>query len=270
MTTVTRWTLVLSFTLLLAVAASLSAQPDEQGVSVIIRPERTFEQIEKIYSQMPPLRYTPPADRWKNLPRTAGILHKHKAELRIIMLGDSIVNDTSRSSWELLLQRRCPDVKITRISVVRGSTGCWWYREPRRVQRYVLAHRPDLLIIGGISQRDDTASIRDVLHQVRAASPCDVILMSGAFGGMDPRDDKQWRFDIDPKGKDYRARLMRLAAKEQGAFLDLTAIWGRYIRESGKDLSWFKRDRIHANERGEQILGRVLAAYLSPDPQPTP
>ena len=38
--------------------------------------------------------------------------------------------------------------------------------------------------------------------------------------------------------------------------------WGRYIRESGKDLNWFKRDSIHANIRGEQILGRILAAHL--------
>ena len=39
------------------------------------------------------------------------------------------------------------------------------------------------------------------------------------------------------------------------AFLDMEAAWGRYIRQSGKDLDWFKRDPIHANERGEQILG---------------
>ncbi|MBN2269809.1 MAG: hypothetical protein JXN61_04295 [Sedimentisphaerales bacterium] len=48
------------------------------------------------------------------------------------------------------------------------------------------------------------------------------------------------------------------------AFLDMEAAWGRYIPESGKELDWFKRDPVHADERGEQILGRILAEYLSP------
>jgi hypothetical protein len=44
----------------------------------------------------------------------------------------------------------------------------------------------------------------------------------------------------------------------------MTAWWGRTIRESGKDLDRFKRDPIHANIRGEQILGHILAAHLAP------
>jgi hypothetical protein len=251
---------------LLGCLGTLSARADEPGASVLTRPERTSEQIERAYAGMPPVRYTPPADRWEHLPRTAAILRKGQGELRVVLLGDSIVNDTSRSGWEVLVQRRWSGVKLTKIAVVRGSTGCWWYKEPGRVRRYVLKYRPDLLIIGGISQRGDTASIRDVIRQVRTARGCDVLLMTGAFGGVDPRDDKQWQFDIDPKGRDYRARLMRLAAVEDCAFLDMTAHWGRYVRESGKRVDWFKRDAIHANERGEQILGRILAAYLSPDP----
>lgn len=43
-----------------------------------------------------------------------------------------------------------------------------------------------------------------------------------------------------------------------------SAWWGKYIRESGKDVSWFERDPIHANFRGEQILGHILAAHLGP------
>jgi hypothetical protein len=28
----------------------------------------------------------------------------------------------------------------------------------------------------------------------------------------------------------------------------------------------FKRDAVHANERGKQILGRILDAYFAPKP----
>jgi hypothetical protein len=88
--------------------------------------------------------------------------------LTVVMLGDSIVNDTSRSCWNLLLERIYPAVEIEKVTCVRGSTGCWWYREPGRVKAYVLDDGPDLVIIGGISQRGDLASIRDVLRQIRA------------------------------------------------------------------------------------------------------
>ncbi len=245
------------------VTAPVLANPDKDGVYILTQPERTMAQVEKAYAQMPPLHYTPRADRWKKLPRTAAILHQG-GELHIVMLGDSIVNDTSCSRWDDVLRPRYPRAKIVRTTVVRGGTGCWWYHEAGRVKKYVIPLRPDLFIIGGISQRDDVDSIRDTIRQVRAARPCDVLLMTGAFGPVDPRDPKQWTPTIDTNGHDYRARLQRLARSEHGAFLDMTGAWGQYIRTSGKPLDWFKRDPIHANERGEQILGRILVRYLSP------
>jgi acetyl esterase/lipase len=238
--------------------------PADEGAYVLVKPERTMEQVEKAYAEMPPVRYAPPPDRWDDLPRTAAILGRGEGELRVVMLGDSIVNDTSRSLWDGLLARRFPGCSIVKTTCVRGSTGCWWYKEPGRVRRYVLDHRPDLLIIGGISQREDIDSIRDVVRQVREGSPCDVLLMTGAFGATDPRDDKAWRFEIDPQGQDCRARLRRLAAEVKAGFLDMHAHWGKYVREAGKELDWWKRDPVHANERGEQILGRILLEHLSP------
>jgi len=242
----------------------LLARQDENDAYVLKNPEHSMEEIEKAYAEMPPVTYHPPADRWQHLPITAAVLGKGNGSLRIVMLGDSIVNDTSRSRWDDLLRKTYPKCKIDRTTCVRGSTGCWWFKEPERLKRYVLDLHPDLLIIGGISHKDDTESIREVIKAVRMAQPCDVLLVSEAFGRVDPRDDQQWRFAIDPKGANYRSRLKRLAEEEKTGFLDMTAEWGRYIRESGKDLNWFKRDPIHANIRGEQILGRILAAHLSP------
>jgi lysophospholipase L1-like esterase len=95
-----------------------------------------------------------------------------------------------------------------------------------------------------------------------------VLLMTGAFGAVDPRDDRQWTFEADAHGNDYRARLARLAAELHAEFLDMTAHWGRCVREPGKDLAWFKRDAIHANERGEQVIGGILAAHLAPPVAP--
>jgi hypothetical protein len=43
--------------------------PDAAGVVVLTQRERPLEQVEKVYAQMPPVRYTPPAGRWKSFHR---------------------------------------------------------------------------------------------------------------------------------------------------------------------------------------------------------
>jgi hypothetical protein len=250
--------------LLLPPSVAISAQKaDDPPAITIVRPERSWEQVEAACAEIPPVTYQPPADRWERLPITRKRLAGQGGPLRILMLGDSIINDTWRSRWVDRVSRHCPKSEIRLTNVVRGSTGCWWYKDNGRVARYVLPHKPELLIIGGISQRDDIDAIREVIRQVRAAGLCDVLLMTGSFGGIDPRDDTKWQFDItDPRS--YRGRLRGLADEQKCAFLDMFAHWGRYVRESGRDIKWFMRDPVHANVRGEQILGQILACFLSP------
>lgn len=218
----------------LSSSPSAPAQADENDAYVITRPERTRAAIDQIYAGMPPVTYQPPADRWSRLPRTARILKGKTGLLRAVMLGDSIVNDTSRSCWDDVLQRQYPDVKIVKTACVRGSTGCWWYKAPERIRRYVLDHHPDLLIIGGISHHDDIGSLSETIARVRAGLDCDVLLLTPAFGDADPLDDRQWRPTPDPDGKDFRSQLVRLANERRIGLLDMTAEWGRYIRASGK------------------------------------
>jgi lysophospholipase L1-like esterase len=221
--------------------------------------------IDAVYAAMEPVKLEPPAGRWTSLEKTKKRLAGGPS-LRIVMLGDSIVNDTSSSQYERLLGRAYPACKVTKVTSVRGSTGCWWYKDENRVEAWVLKHTPDLLMIGGISQRDDVDAIREVIRQVRAKAPeVEVLLMTGAFGATDPRKDKGWTEEVPAEGTGYRTRLMRLAAEEKCGFLDMTGAWGRYIRESQYGMGWFKRDPIHANERGFQILGRIVAAFLGPE-----
>jgi hypothetical protein len=239
-------------------------KPDEHGVFIIKRGEHKPEEIIAANAEISPVEYMPPSDRWQNLPITLNALATDGGELMVVMLGDSIVNDTYRSQWGDLLQARYKNCKITVIAIVRGSTGCWWYKENGRVEHYVLPQHPGLLIIGGISQKGDIDSIREVIEQVRAPQPCDVLLMTGAFGETDPLDDKQWTYDIPVDTDNYRKNLLDLSVKLGTGFLDMTAYWGHYIRESDHSLDWFKRDPIHANIRGEQVLGHILAAHFSP------
>ena len=237
------------------------------GGYIMFGTKRSIEQIKAAAAEIPPVKYTPLADRWKLLPRTQQRLREGPT-LRVVMLGDSIINDTARSSWPLLLEKSYPKCDIRLVTSVRGGTGCWHYKAAGRVQPYVLDHAPDLVIIGGISQRGDIDSIREVIRQVRAASKADIMLMTGPFGTVDPTDDKQWVTITNPPPNSYRAKLKALAAKQKTAFLDIQLAWGQYVRASGKQTVWFKRDVVHASARGEQVLGHLVARYLAPPANP--
>jgi len=220
-------------------------------------------QCDAIYASMDKLAYTPPPapERWKNLDRTMRRL-REGGTLKIVMLGDSIIGDTSSSSYELMLQRLYPACKIVKQTSVRGSTGCWWYKNDNQVEPYVLKHNPDLLMIGGISQREDIDAIREVIRQVRAKQSPDILLMTPAFGALQDKHIKEWTFEPAPGS--YRDRLRQLAEEEKCGFIDMTGPWWRYVQESGKTYGWFMRDRVHANDRGFQILGRIIEKFFAP------
>ncbi len=269
-----------------------------------------------LWATMPPLGYQPPPGRWDNLPKTSAALRPATNQcgtaalgcdcrgptaegrcatrtLRVVMLGDSIVNDAGNSPWETLVERLHPGLRIEVITSVRGGTGCWYYKDEGRVKPYVLDFAPDLVMIGGISHGEDIEATRSVIRQVRTSLPAndsfgveqlrksrppyqqavpsgghatpDILLMTGAFGkGRDPRDDPAWMPFIRPGCPTYRSRLMALAAEEGCGFLDLEGAWGAYLLAIDQPYAWLMRDEVHANARGHQLLARILERFFAP------
>jgi lysophospholipase L1-like esterase len=222
----------------------------------------TLERIDAIYAAMDPIAYHPPAGRFANIPKTMAKL-RDGGELRMVLLGDSIMGNTSGSSFELLLMRDYPKCKIIKIASLRSSTGCRYYREENRVQDYVLKHNPDLLVIGGISNGGDAEAVRSVIQQVRAQKPdTEVLLLTPVFGAMRDEHIKTFSREIDTTTSNFRFNMQKVAAEEKCAFFDMTGPWWTYIQESGKTYGWFMGDSVHANSRGCQIIGRLLEMWF--------
>lgn len=223
----------------------------------------TLQRIDAIYAAMDPIRYQSPAGRFANIPRTMEKL-RNGGELRMVLLGDSIMGNTSGSSFELLLMRRYPKCKIVKIASLRSSTGCKWYREDNRVEDYVLKHRPDLLVIGGISNGGDAEAVRSVIQQVRAKKPdTEVLLLTPVFGSTRDEHIRTFTREIDATTSNFRRNMQRVAAEEKCAFFDMTGPWWSYIQDSGKTYGWFMGDSVHANDRGCQIIGRLLDIWFA-------
>jgi hypothetical protein len=235
-------------------------EPAEKGYHIFSSPCRSLVQIATIQKEMPKGQFTMPPHDWANLPRTRRILTEG-GDLHLMAVGDSIVNDTMRSGWVAKLQEACPKAKIKATVFVRGGGGCHHYKEEGRVAKYIVPRKPDLIYIGGISQKD-IASIREVIHQIRDALPkAEFLLATGTFGTTDPRDlDALVKARHSGTGA-YGQALKQLAAEERCAYLDMTTPWAEYIRSSKRHPHIFYRDRVHANEFGEQILTKIMMAF---------
>jgi lysophospholipase L1-like esterase len=232
----------------------------EKDYYLFSTPERSLAQIAAIQAEMPAGQFTAPPSDWVPLERTRRLLTEG-GELRLLALGDSIVNDTMRSGWVGKLQAAYPKASIKATVYVRGGGGCQHYKEEGRLARHVIPRQPDLVFIGGISQKD-LASIREVIHQLRAALPAvDILLATGAFGTADPRDPEALAQASHSGTGAYGQALKKLAGEERCAYLDLTTPWAEYIRSAKVHPHLFYRDIVHANEYGEQILAKILMAF---------
>jgi alpha-L-fucosidase len=235
-------------------------EPVEKDYYLFSTPCRSVAQINQIQAEMPKGEFTAPPGDWEPLSRTRRILTQG-GELRLMAVGDSIVNDTMRSGWVAKLQEAYPKAKIDALVYVRGGGGCQHYKEEGRVAKYILPRKPDLVYIGGISQKD-IASIREVVQQLRAGLPeVEILLATGTFGTTDPRDPAALAKAPHSGMGAYGQALKELAAAEHCAYLDMTTPWAEYIRSSKLHPHLFYRDAVHANEYGEQILAKTMMAF---------
>jgi lysophospholipase L1-like esterase len=246
-------------------APSQERERVEEGYFLFGTPERSLEQIEKIQAEMIPGTFTLPPQDWSGLQRTRKILTEG-GDLHLLAMGDSIVNDTMRSAWVAKLREAYPMAKIRGTVYVRGGGGCQHYKEEGRLAKNVIPRKPDLVLIGGISQKD-IESIRAVIRELRAALPdVEILLFTGTFGTADPRVPEELAKARHSGTGPYGADLKKLAEEEGCAFLDMTSPWAEYIRSANVHPHMFYRDRVHANESGEQILSKILMAFFKPEP----
>jgi hypothetical protein len=219
------------------------------------------------------LHFEPAADRWQRLPKTMARLGDG-GQLRIVMLGDSICNDTANSVFEAALARHYPRTRIEVVPSIRGATGCWWFKDSGRVREYVLDRKPDLLIITGISHHFDAEAIRAVIRQVKEGCGCEILVMTGAITPEDYMKRQHLKGKPDrvaeamAEMEQFTPRLRRICHDEGAEFFDSRAAWDDWMLRSQTPFEYLARDQIHANRRGKEMAGRFLVRYLAPKDVP--
>jgi hypothetical protein len=245
-----------------------------------VGPEEAAEYCDRLYATLPPLNFTAPANAMDLLPRTAEALQTGKP-WRVVMLGDSIVQDTFHSQFHALLKRRFPNSNLSFDISVRGSTGCWHYCQADQFKKYVLDEKPDLLIIGGISNfrepyhPNGTEAMEIVARAARAHLGCEVLLLSAALAVdtrmFDPENPEAplpaqpWNIALDrhvTNGFNPEEQT-EMALRNELPLWDLATPTYTWLYASGVPHEWYSRDFVHSGERGKQVIGRALFQYFA-------
>lgn len=236
--------------------------PVEKDYFLFRSPCRSIGQINEIRMKMPAGEMSISKTDWRGLSILKQKL-KSNGQVRILGLGDSIINDIMRSGWLSKLQEQFPSPEIIGTVYVRGGGGCQHYKEGDRIEKYLVSQQPDLVIIGGISQAD-MASIKTVVGKIRESLPdCEFLFLTGVFGKTDARNDEILSKTRYSGTSTYGLHLKQLAQELDCAFLEMTSPWSQYIKSSNIHPHYFYRDKVHANEYGEQILSQILNSYFS-------
>ena len=242
--------------------------------------EEALRYMDADYAALPPLdtSYYPPAkDRFRYLPRTlarlrAGAASRH---LRMVLLGDSVANDTGNSLFHLLIERQSPGSRVDMETSVRGGGGCPQYRDPAALRQNVLQFQPDLVLIGGISHGGSVEAIAEVIQETRAALPAVEFLVTNGGVRTYGMSTENWQTEGVPvpfaeaeahrrEVHEFAAKLSTVLPSLNAGFFDTYAAWERYIAGCGRDPRWYQRDYVHANDRGRIVLGRIIAGYFVP------
>ncbi|MDD3155729.1 MAG: hypothetical protein PHS41_12765 [Victivallaceae bacterium] len=230
------------------------------------------EYCDRVYQALPALKFSAsPATGIDRLPKTRAALETGK-KIRIVLLGDSIMQDLFHSQFHALLARKYPKAKMEFVISMRGSTGCWFYCQEQNFREYVTAAKPDLLLIGGISNYkkgqtpDGTEAIALVAERARKELGCEVGLLTAALSidsrttgqpaAYDPAKDSFALAHTDLQG------LRTLAEHEHYAFFDLTTPCYTWLFASGLPKGFYSRDAVHSGEKGKQVIGRALLGGL--------
>lgn len=237
-----------------------------------ISPAEAAAWCDNLYASLPQKTFFTSGDAFVLLPGTKAALN-NGTFWRILMLGDSIVNDTWCSNFQALVMRDFPKARLDFRISVRGSTGVWFYREPMHFQEYVGRFKPDLVMIGGISNvrnqgivEDPENDMNSVIQQCRDIG-AEVVVMSPALSYKWRKtaapapwsenwvNEKGWR----PYRRDYQ---FAVTEKTRTAYWDLTTVPCSILSDCLQESSWFSRDEVHNNDRGKQLIGQNLAAWF--------
>jgi len=237
--------------------------------------EETARWCDDFAATLPKLDAPMTEGAWEKLPKSRAKILAGKP-VNIVFLGDSIINDTWCGNAVALIQNALPKTDLRCFLSVRGSTGCWYYHEKEHFDEYVAAYKPDLVVIGGISnflgsKRHSFKDVED--YMAETVTRCQALGAEVVICTPPPSYEFRKEASAQPFDRSLttekstfqylQQEYERRAAARTGAQVwDLSTAPCEAIARSGKPINWFKRDAAHNDDRGKQLIAQTLKAYF--------
>ena len=245
--------------------------------------EDAAEYCDCVYAQLPPLEFHPAGNPLVLAPRTQKALREGRP-WRVLMLGDSIMQDTYHSQFHALLKRHFPNLAMEWLVSVRGGTGCWYYAEPEHFAEYVTPYRPDCVFIGGISHWNHPQSpwngvtgIEETGHRIAEELGAEVVVMTptlaqdfrlpeGTPSGTPcaPMEFSLERAECCRNGHNLLEynKLDNICSNHGWPLWDMTMPAYKWLFASGRPFEFYSRDATHSGGLGKQIIARIAEAFF--------
>lgn len=239
-----------------------------------VKKEFVRQWADELYGTLPPVRSEPAPDRHRLIPRTLSRLRAGET-VRVVMLGDSISQDTCNSFFDIFVEPLYPGADLRLVPSIDGGKGCWYYINDVMFQRYVVAQEPELLMVGTHSEHHGVEPLKQLLRRVRDTLDCEAMVVSGPLGDdhrfaeNDDSDEARKAREHLPNRRAFNRQQAELCHTLGVEYLDLCTAWLDYLENSDQPRDWFHRDAGHANDRGKQVLARLMTRYFTPADDPT-
>ena len=246
---------------------------------------------DRLCAKLPPVGFRPEGDMTTLIPRTMEALRTGRP-WRVVMLGDSIQQDSFHSQFHALVKREFPRSDVEWILSMRGGTGCWHYILAENFFPYVVDHKPDLLVIGGVSnyhEHSDKPNGRDVgptgsdamvrvAKLARERLGCEVLIVNSPLHvDYRPHEDGDTAEGRPLPKMGFSSRQIGLAEGLESGYGELRRMcagakiqwWDAYVPcyswlfASGLPWQYCSRDYVHSGELGKQVIGRILLSYFT-------
>lgn len=231
-------------------------------VSILsIDDQYALKHIDESYAAMRPVNELALGDEhWQFLRSTRDILAKG-GELSIVCIGDSLANDLAQSQFHLLIERAWPGSSVRLHNEPANNGRPRDFLNSAQFAKRVLQHQPDLVLFGGISTQEVDLPELALLSRRLKTSQVELVVFTGTMLMPD-----YWFEFRDPptRQKQYRQALIEVSEEEKFAVFDLGGAWEDYVLAGNEAVESFRRDSHHANDRGKQIFGRLMARWLLP------
>jgi lysophospholipase L1-like esterase len=197
--------------------------------------------------------------RMQYAPTALAKLRSGTGTIKIALVGDSLIADTSNGSIGELLERSYPGITVTVRCFALGSHGVstpegdgWVDHDKSSIYTFA----PDLIYQGGISDSYDTAADWATLISDYRANIDGVEIIVGS-----PTRDASYLPTYDTTRIDF---VSAVADANNVAFFDATKAYYTWIEAAGitEGNDTVLRDGLHTNYKGQEAISRCLAWFL--------